>query len=441
MKYKNQLKVHFIGVGGAGMSVLAKLLLNKKFNVSGSDITQNKAIDELIELGLSFNLGHNKVVIENKDIIIYSSAIGKDNIELLYATELKKAVCSRAELLSVVLNSYKKSVGISGSHGKTTATCMLANVLKNSRIFTTALMGGEDVNLGSYLYSPKNSVVISEICEYLKNIKYISTSLAVCLNIDNDHLDCYGDIESLKEEFFSYLSRAKYRVICIDDKYLKDYKGKNTITYSIENNADYMAKNLRSNLGKYSFGLYYKGKFVKEFTLSVYGRCNVYNALAVIAVANGYFKLNFDLIIEGLSKFKGVKRRFEEIKCNLNKNIIADYAHHPSEIKNTLETAGELFSDNFLVVFQPHTYSRTKLLYSNFVEVLSNYKVIIYKEYPAREEFDNLGSAKRLSDGIKGSLYIEDFDELIKKIKKTKKKNVLILGAGDLYNKIKNADI
>lgn len=441
MKYKNQLKVHFIGVGGAGMNVLAKLLLNKNFSVSGSDTHKNKSIDELIELGLSFNLGHDKNAIENKDIIIYSSAINKDNVELLYATELKKAICSRAELLSIAIKSYKKSVGISGSHGKTTATCMLANVLNSSNVSITSLMGGEDTTLGSFLYSPKNDIIVSEICEYLKNIKYVSTSLAVCLNIDNDHLDCYGDIESLKEEFYSYLSRAKYKVICVDDKYLKDYKAKNTITYSIENDANYTAKNLRSNLGKYSFDLYFKGKFIKSFTLNVYGKCNVYNALAVIAVCNGYFKLDFDVIYKGLYNFKGVKRRFEEIKCKRNKNIIADYAHHPSEIKNTLETAREIFSDNFLVVFQPHTYSRTKLLYSNFVEVLSNYKVIIYKEYPAREEYDNLGSAKRLSDGIKGSLYYEDFSELIKNLKKSKKKNVLILGAGDLYDKIKNADI
>lgn len=439
IKTKKPLSVHFIGVGGAGMSVLAKLMLNKNFTVSGSDINKNNAVDELISLGLSFNLGHDKSHVENADIIIYSSAISNDNVELLRANELKKAICSRAELLQVVINSYKKSVGISGSHGKTTATCMLANVLINSRVETTALMGGEDVNLGSLLYSPKNKVVVTEICEYLKNIKALTTLIAVCLNIDNDHLDCYGTIESLKEEFYSYLSRAKYKVICVDDKLLSKYKDKKLITYAINEDADYTAKNLCCLSGKYTFDLYQKGVFIKNFKLNVYGKHNVYNALAVIAVANGCFKLDFDKIYKGITSFNGVRRRFEEI-CLYNKKIILDYAHHPTEIEKSLKTAKEVFNGDFITIFQPHTYSRTKLLFSEFANALSGCKPIIYKEYPAREEFDDLGSAKRLSEGVKCSVYIDDFDELISKIKKSRKKCVLILGAGDLYDKIKNAD-
>ncbi len=421
------------------MSVLAKLMLNKNFTVSGSDVNKNSAVDELVRLGLAFNLGHDKSLVDNADVIIYSSAISKNNVELARATELKKAICSRAELLQVVINSYKKSIGISGSHGKTTATCMLANVLKSSRVQGTALMGGEDVNLGSLLYSHKNKVVVTEVCEYLKNITKLTTSCAVCLNIDNDHLDCYGSIDSLKEEFYSYLSRAKCKVICKDDKLLSNYKDKSAITYSINDLADYTAKNLKSINGKYFFDLYYKGVFVKNFYLNVYGKHNVYNALAVIAVANGYLKIDFDKIYVGISTFSGVNRRFEEIRF-YNKKIILDYAHHPTEIEKSLKTAKEFFHDDFITVFQPHTYSRTKLLYSQFTNAFSGYKPIIYKEYPAREEFDNLGSAKRLSEGVKGSVYIDDLEALISKIKKSRKKCVLILGAGDLYDKIKNAD-
>ena len=439
---KRRLSVHFIGVGGAGMSTLCNLLLDKGFEVSGSDIHKSKIVDNLIKKGLTFYNVHNENNVTSNDIIVYSSAIKKDNAELQKAKELNKAVYSRAELLSVIINSYKKSIGVAGSHGKTTVSCMIANVLKYSSVDFTALLGGEDMTLGNYVYSTKNKVLLSEICEYDKNISKLSPNFAVLLNIDNDHLDSYGSLENLKTEFFSYLNRAKRKVINLDDKLSSLYNGKNVISYGIKNNADYIAKNLVSNGGKYSFDLFYKQKFVKTFTLNVYGYHNVYNALATISVCHEYFGLDFSVIYNGILSFSGVLRRFEEVKKIYNKTIILDYAHHPTEINKAIETANEVFNNNnYLLVFQPHTYSRTILLFNDFVKVLSNARAIIYKEYPAREEYIEKGSSKRLSKSIKNSIYACDFETLLSLIKKSKKKNVLILGAGDLYDKIKNADI
>ncbi len=436
---KKGLKVHFIGVGGAGMSVLARLLLSKNFIVSGSDVTLSKSVQKLIGEGLNFNFGHDKSLVDNADVVVYSSAILCDDVELLKAKELKKAIYTRAEFLSTVISCYKKTVGISGSHGKTTVTSMLANVLRYAGVEATSLIGGDDRNLGSFVSSNKNSALITEVCEYAKNIKDITTSLAVCLNIDNDHLDCYSGFKDLKNEFYSYLSRSKIKVVCVDDVNLERYKAKNVITYGIKNKGDYFADNLVEYNGKYSFDLYYKGVFVQRFDLLVYGRHNVYNALACIAVANSYFKLPFKDVYKGLLTFKGVMRRFEEYYL-FGKKIIFDYAHHPTEIEKSILAVKEVVDGDFLTVFQPHTYSRTKLLFNDFVKVLSGNNIVIYKEYPAREVYDELGSSKRLSEKVKNSVYFDDIDLLLKYIKDSKYTNVLVLGAGDLYDKIKNAD-
>lgn len=438
---KLKLKVYFIGVGGAGMSVLAKLLLNKNFDVYGSDINKSKTVEDLIEKGLIFYNTHSENNVLDKDVIVYSSAIKSTNVELIKAKELNKAVYSRAELLSVVINSYKKSVGVAGSHGKTTASCMIANVLKYASVDFTGLLGGEDINFGNYVYNNRNGAMLTEICEFDKNISKLSPNLALVLNIDNDHLDSYGSLENLKNEFFSYLNRAKYKIVNLDDNRLMLYKAKNVITYGIKNTADYNAKNLVSNDGKYSFDLFYKQKFIKTFTLGVYGRHNVYNALATISVCHAYFNLSFEKIYKGILSFKGVLRRFEEVKLLKNKTVILDYAHHPTEIEKAIETANEVFSGNYLLVFQPHTYSRTQLLFNDFIRVLSNKNAIIYKEYPAREKYTPNGSAKRLSKYVKNSSYVFDFQTLLSMINNSNEKNVLVLGAGDLYDKIKNADI
>ncbi len=440
-KSNKKLKVHFIGVGGAGMSVLARLLLSKNFIVSGSDAVKSHTVENLISNGLIFYDTQTEKNVLDKDVVVYSSAIPKSNLELIKAKELNKAVYGRAELLDIVLKSYGKSIGISGSHGKTTTSCMLANVLIYSGVNITALLGGEDINLGSFIYSNSNYVIVSEICEYDKNIKRVSPTLAVCLNVDNDHLDCYGNIENLKNEFFSYLTRAKVKIINKDDKFLCGYSGEKVITYAVDSLADYTAKNLTEYNGKYAFDLYYKDKFINKVFLNVYGKHNLSNALAVIAVCHYYFNLDFNVIIKGVEKFKGVKRRFEELKTKTGTNIILDYAHHPSEIEKALITAKERFNGDFITVFQPHTYSRTKLLLSDFIKVLNGYNLIIFKEYPARESYDYFGCAKLLSEKIKNSVYIDDFMELLTRIKSLENKNVLILGAGDLYDKIKNADI
>ncbi len=430
---KVKIKVHFIGVAGTGVSVLAKVLLFKGFIVSGSDVRRSDIILELEKLGLKFYHGHNEFNVDNADVVVYSSAIKSDNSELKRARFLKKAVYSRAELLGLLINSSRTSVGVAGSHGKTTTTCMLSYALKFLGVEALCLMGGEELTLGNLTYSKTLKNLICEVCEYNKNIANLSPTYPVVLNVDNDHLDCYKTIENLKEEFFAYLKRGNLAFINADDKFLCSYKGKK-VTFAINSSADFNAKNLREESGKYTFDVYEKGKFLCSIKLNVYGEHNVYNALAVIAILRRVYKVKPKKIADSINSFKGVKRRFESADI-LGKKIIFDYCHHPTEIKATIIAMRQAFLGNVLYVFEPHTYSRTALLINDFISVFKGENVVFYKTFPARENYLKRGSAKTLA-GLLNAPYFKSIGELKKHIKNSSFENVVIMGAGELYDKL-----
>ncbi len=430
------IKVHFIGIGGVSMSGLAKYLLLKNFSISGSDILQSNETDNLQRLGVKIEFDKSCNLVKDCDVVVYTSAIKSDNKELMLAKELKKAIYSRAKLLSLILSSFNKSIGIAGSHGKTTTTSMLAHILKCANTNFTAFIGGNDKEFGNF-YTTKNSqLLLTEVCEYDYNINEISPYISVVLNVDNDHLDTYKNIENLKNTFYSYLDRGTKRVVCIDDIHLSKYP-KNAITYSLNGLGDYNAKNLRQQLGIYSFDCYYKDDYLFKVELSVYGINAVKNALCAIAVAKS-LDIDNNSIIKALKTFNGVGRRFEELGNINSLKFIADYCHHPTEIKDTLKTAKETFNDNYAVVFEPHTYSRTKLLFNDFITVFDGENPIIYKTYPAREKYIKSGSAKFLASKISGAKYVDNISDLLEILKGKNVENVLILGAGSLYDKIKN---
>ncbi len=430
------IKVHFIGIGGIGMSALAKYLLLKGFTVTGSDVLQTEVTVKLQKQGAIIVADGSVDLVQNCDVVVYSSAIKNDNNELAFAKKMKKALYTRAELLNLILSTFNKSIGIAGSHGKTTVTSILAHIFKRANKSFTAFIGGID-NTFENFYSDKDAkLLLTEVCEYDYNINNVSPFVSVVLNVDNDHLDTYKNIENLKNTFFNYLDRGSVRVICIDDIYLSNYKG-NAITYSINGLADYNAKNLHQKSGKYSFDCYNKDKFLFKVELNLYGINNVKNALCAIACAK-YFNVKNEDIIKVLKTFKGVKRRFEEIGNKNSIKYIADYCHHPTEILSTLKTAKQMFKGDYAVVFQPHTYSRTKLLLNDFIKVFENESPIIFKTYPAREKYDKFGSAEYLVSKIKGAEYASDITRVFEILKTKNVSNALILGAGDLYDKIKN---
>ncbi len=427
----NKLKIYMIGICGIGMSAISKYLTAKGFNVSGSDLGDEKEASCLNKLGVKVYNYPNLEEVENSDIIVYSSAIKEDNLELSYAKKLCKAIYKRSQVLSEIINSFETSVGISGSHGKTTSVAMISHILHFAKKTFTTFIGGKDA-LFENMYTDNNrKLVVSEVCEFAKNINDITTAISVVTNIDNDHLDCYNSFSELKKTFFNYLSRAKIKIICRDDEWLKDYKGENVVTYGIENESYVMAKNLESDNEKYSYNLYINGKNKGKISLKVYGKYSVYNSLCAVAIAVT-LGISYQDIISSLNSFSSVKRRFEFIGKYNGKTLICDYAHHPTELIKVIETANKTFC-NPLFIFQPHTYKRTQLLFTEFIKVLENKKVCVYKTYGARDGYNYFSSSEYLASEVSAK-YIENEKELKQLLDNCTENTIVFLGAGDIYN-------
>lgn len=427
---KKNFKIHFIGIGGVSMSAIAKFFVGLGFCVSGSDIVKSDTIFELEKLGVKITQGHFKENVLGKDLVIFNNAIKNDNPEIIQALESKILVFSRTEILKEIIKHFNLSVGVSGCHGKTTATCMIANMVKgNFKGFIH--IGGNDKNLSNYYFDGKE-LLLTEVCEYAKNINNFTCDIAVCLNIGYDHHDSYKNFNELIMMYYAFLDRADTKIINNDDIYLNNYNSNNVITFGINRKADYSAKNIRIKKGKIYFDLYNHFQKIQEFKISGYCYHNVYNALATICVGK-VLGLTYEEIKKGLMKYSGVERRMEYLGKKKRQCYYADYAHHPEELTSTIKSIEKVFGlKNTLIVFQPHTYSRTKNLISEFKNALLGLNLIIYKTYPAREVESQGYSAEKLSK-ILNVDYCDNKLELLDKIKNSHKKTVFFMGAGDIY--------
>ncbi len=419
------------------MSALAKYLKFKGYIVTGSDKSTSTVTRELKKYGITVFSGHKKENIIGADVVIYSSAIPEDNEELYFARKNKSACISRAELLEMISSKYCQKIAVSGSHGKTTVTSLLAHILNVSDTSFTAHIGGFDNVLGN-LVVKGDGVFLSEVCEFKRNIEKFSPTTAVCLNIDNDHLNCYRDVNELAQTFYTFLDKAETRIINADDGKLK-YYDKSSVTFG-EKSGDYTFKNYLVEGDKACFDVLLRNKKLFDVKTNYIGK---YYAMNVTAAAATAFSLGITVgdIEKGINDFKGVKRRNEIIGQLNGWNVIGDYAHHPSEIKNFMSA----FKDKkVLCVFQPHTYSRTRILFDDFVAVLSDIpNLFLYKTYSARENYDYYGSAERLSNALYDAKYYDNFRLLYKNISEfTLNSNsnglILVVGAGDLYDKFCN---
>lgn len=432
---KEVKNVYFIGIGGISMSGLAKLLLHLGYEVSGSDGTKSELIESLSRLGASVYIGEDgeREKLKQADIVVYTDAIPPMHAELITARRMQKHIFSRAEFLQTICGTFSKTLAVAGSHGKTTCTCMCAHVLKQTGVPFTAHIGGEDSSFGNF-YTSGYEYFLTEACEYKKNLLKIPADTALVLNIDRDHMECYQDEEELLTTFFHYCKSARTAFVCADDircRHLGDFP-----CFGIDAPfADYRATDLRASGERYAFTVEEYGKPLCRVQLKAIGKCNVYNALGTFALmrAQGF---NDDEIRRGVEAFTAVKRRFEKIGVFHGASVVCDYAHHPKEILSTLITAQGVCKGKLYVIFQPHTYSRTKLLMNEFVSVLRQAEnLMIYKTFPARERYDSEGSAQTLAQNVGGCLYGEDLSTLRLWLTKTVKEGdmVLCLGAGDIY--------
>jgi len=441
----NNHHIHLIGVGGISMSGLAEILISRGFSVSGSDINHSDSVKYLESLGLKFYNGHFAENVKGADTVVYTAAVSEENPELKAARAAKKRVIPRSVLLGEIMANYKYSVAVAGTHGKTTTTSMISYIFEKLSLDPTILVGARLDIIDSNMKLGKSDYFIAEACEYHRSFLDFAPYSETILNVEPDHLDYYKDADDYHSAYVDFLKRVSpdgFTALCADDADLMELSRGlvcRTVTYGISNeNARVQARNISATEKTASYDLYIDNSFVCKVTLSVFGTHNILNSLA--ALANAYmFGLDLEKAAEALSDFKGADRRFE-YKGNFNgASVYDDYAHHPTEIKATLESALMMPHNNIICVFQPHTYSRTKIFLDEFAHSFKGAdKLILAPIYAAREAFDpSISSADvcalAIKDGI-DAVCIDEFDEIAKTVKSLAKEGdiILVIGAGDI---------
>lgn len=442
---QNIKTVHFIGIGGISMSGLAHILLSRGYKVQGSDIQYSTIIQKLEKNGAVVNIPHNAANIHGADLIIYTSAVKDDNPEIIEAKKQNIPLIDRATFLGTVMKEYSYRIAVAGCHGKTTSTSMISIIFQNAGLDPTILLGGELDSIGGNVRIGKGPYFITEACEYMDNFLKFYPFYGIILNIDEDHLDYFKDIEHIKESFIKFVKLIPPEgclAVCADNKNAMDmipHTKCNTATFGIENKADYMAKDIEfDTLGLPTFKVYKRGQDIGIYKLQIPGRHNILNCLSAFAVSD-FFGIPNDVIRKSLMEFKGTHRRFDILGTINDITVVDDYAHHPTEIKATLEAAKKFPHNKLWCIFQPHTYTRTKLLFNEFA---SSFKeadyVIITDIYAAREKDTGEIHSKDLveeANRIKNNaIYMKEFHDIAEYVSKNAKAGdmVLTVGAGSI---------
>jgi len=450
MEIKDIKKIHFIGIGGIGVSALAAYFLKKGKQVSGSDVEISPIIQDLKYQGAEIFDSHDKANISRDlDLVVYSEAVPEDNPELLAAKNYNITLKSFAEALGELMKSYY-GIAVSGTNGKTTTTAILGLILESADLDPTVILGGK-VNLwDSNLRFGESNYFVAEGCEYRRNMLHLSPQMIILTNIEEDHLDYYKNIDDIKDAFTSYVKKLPAKGVLIfnvDDLQSQEIVNQTQaekISYGLENEADLVAVGLSQQPGQQTFNLVWQGKNLGQFEIAVPGKFNIYNALAASAAA---FKLDVrpEVIKEVLRDFKGSWRRFEKVGEIEGKIIISDYAHHPTAVKATIKAAKEFYPDKkILTVFQPHQQDRTSKLFDSFVKSFQEADEIILAEIyqvTGREEIKNLISSKDLAKAVKKIKnhppisYTADNQQTEEMIhaRLNDFDVILIMGAGDIY--------
>lgn len=435
--------VHMIGIGGISMSALAEMLIHFGYRVSGSDTRESNLTQELESKGAQIVIGQCAENIKNPDLVCYTAAISENNPELVTARKLDVPVIERAELLGAVMELYKYPIAVAGTHGKTTATSMLSLVLLAAKTDPTILVGGELPQIGGNYRIGKRDYLPFEACEYVESFLHFKPFLSIITNVEEDHLDYFSGINhiiSSFKKFASLTSPLGCNIVCSDDKHACEVVqnvDRKLLKYAIEDkDADYIARDIEFNeSGCAEFTIYNREKSLVHICLNVPGKHNILNSLAVCAAAD-FLGLSMDAVKSGLEQFGGTKRRFERIGKVGGAEIIDDYAHHPTEIRATLTAAKQMKKNNVWVVFQPHTFTRTKALLDEFAEVLQLAdKVMICDVYPAREEYDGTIHSCDLAFKIPNAVYMSDNRAVERYLRANicDGDMVITMGAGDVY--------
>lgn len=439
-------KIHLVGIGGIGMSGIARVLLESGFLVSGSDIADGAMIKLLSQMGARISLGHHRDHVQDADVLVFSSAINKENPELQQAEENNIPIIPRATMLAELMR-LKCGIAVSGAHGKTTTTSLIATLMHKVDLDPTVVIGGIVNHFGSNAVVGKSQFMVTEADESDGTFLHLSPTIAVVTNIDSEHLDYYpGGIDEIKDKFGQFLHALPFyglAVLCSDDPHIKALLpslNRRFTTYGLNDNATHQAKSIENRGLKTSFDLFINNRFIDRCTINMVGDHNVQNSLAAIAVLN---ELGAPLkeVLTSLECFNGIKRRFSPVINSNNFSIIDDYAHHPTEIRAVLSATRRSFSDKKIrVLFQPHRFSRTKELMDEFARCFVDCDSLVVTEiYSAQESpiegVDAYALIKRINSSTNTyPVYAADIEDGVQKIAAMTERDdvVLTLGAGSI---------
>jgi len=443
--FKNIKKVHFVGIGGIGMSGIAEILLSQGFEVSGSDRALTDITKRLQSLGIKIYEGHSAENVKDVDVLVYSSAVSPDNPEILAAIEKKIPVIKRAEMLAECMR-MKYGIGIAGTHGKTTTTSMVGLALTEGKIDPTIIVGGKLSGLGgTNARLGDGEFIVVEADEFDRTFLKLTPTIAAITTLEKEHLDTYKDLDDIKAAFIEFANKVPFFgfvAICLDEPALQDIIpdiNKKIITYGLTSQADVRAVDVKHTEFSSSFHVKYFGEDIGEIHLKIPGIHNVKNSLVAVIIAKE-LGIDFKVIKKALESFTGVYRRFET-KYNKEVLVIDDYAHHPTETSATLAAIRSGWDRRLIVVFQPHLFTRTRDFYQEFGRSFLNSDVFICTDiYPAREEPIEGVTGELIANiakkfGHKNVIYVKDKNEIPNLLNSIKKEGDIIvtMGAGDIW--------
>ena len=438
-------KIHFVGIGGIGMSGIAELMLSRGFDISGSDMSESANTQRLRELGIEVSIGHSAENLSDCDVLVYSSAVNTENPEVRAAIEKNIPVIKRSEMLAETMR-MKYGIGIAGTHGKTTTTSMVGLVLTEGKIDPTIIVGGKLSGLGgTNARLGKSDYIVVEADEFDRTFLSLTPSIAALTTLESEHLDTYKDLDDIKGAFIQFSNKVPFFgfvVLCLDEPALQDIIpliNKKIITYGVTQQADVRAIDITHDEFQSTYTVIYKGDELGRITLNLPGVHYVKNSLVAVTIATE-LGVEFDVIKKALESFTGVYRRFET-KYKNDILVVDDYAHHPTEITATLSGIRNGWKRRLVAVFQPHLYSRTKEFYAEFGRAFLDSDIFICTDvYPAREEPIEGVSGELIANaaksyGHKNVIYEANKDNLPELLLELEKQGDIIvtLGAGDIW--------
>ena len=436
----NIKKIHFIGIGGSGMFPIARILKEKGYEITGSDIYESDTIEKVRNIGITVSMEQKEENIVDQDLVVFSAAIKDENPEIIAAKNKNIPMIERSVMLGIIFKDYKNSIGVAGTHGKTTTTSMITSILIDAGKDPTAVIGGTLNKIKGNSHLGKSDVIVGEACEYVDSFLELYPYCSVITNVDSDHLDYFKTFDNVKKSFRQFASQTSGILVvngddenareCVDNLKIK------TVFFGFSKNNDYYANNIVFNeLQMATFSIMHKDKKIADVSLSVPGKHNIYNALAAFLVAEN-LGVETEKICEALKNFKGAHRRFEILERINGITIADDFAHHPTEIESTLNFVKKMNFKKVWTIFQPHTYSRTFMFIKEFAKALSiSDKVVISDILPVREVNVYNVHSEDLVNKISNAVYVPTFEEIADFIvnNATSGDLVLTMGGGNVY--------